>query len=412
MVVSLIYLPLLFLALIGIVATFGTVSLFIFGAITADRSEELLLERGRSERLISNLDDAVIGYDPDFKIIFWNGSAEKLFKIVKTDIVGKVISPEKISEPAFKLVVQTVFPSLAPSVVKKSQPGEYPQVVDLSFQEPALELTVSTDRILDDKGLVRGFIKVIKNRTREVELIRSKSEFITVAAHQLRTPLTAVHWIFETLVKSKLEPADKELVDNGMTASVKLLKIVNDLLDVSKIESGKFGYQFVNLDIVAFIEDMLSNAQIVAKKFGVAVYFEKPTTPVMIYADPQKLGIALSNLIDNAIKYNVKNGEVRVKIEPYPNKPYIQISIRDTGVGIPPEGIKKLFGKFYRGDNVVRSQTEGTGLGLYIAKNIIVRHGGNISAESILGRGTTFYIVLPTDSRLIPPKEVAVSDFF
>jgi two-component system phosphate regulon sensor histidine kinase PhoR len=126
----------------------------------------------------------------------------------------------------------------------------------------------------------------------------------------------------------------------------------------------------------------------------------------MIHADTQKLGMALSNLLDNAIKYNIKNGQVIVKVEPYPNKPYIQIVIKDTGIGIPPEGIKKLFTRFYRGENVVKEQTDGSGLGLFITKNIILRHGGNISVESTLGRGTSFYIVLPTDPSLIPPKEV------
>jgi len=280
--------------------------------------------------------------------------------------------------------------------------------MDISFLEPNLELSVSTDKIFDKSGELIGFIKIIKNRTREVELLRSKSEFITVAAHQLRTPLTAVHWIFETFNKSdSIKGPDKELVSNGLTASVKLLKIVNDLLDVSKIEAGKFGYNFTQIDMGMFMDDLLENANILAKKFSVMLYFDRPKAPVIIHGDPQKLGIAFSNLIDNAIKYNVENGQVIVKIEPYPNKPYIQISIKDTGIGITKEGLDKLFTKFFRGENVVKEQTEGSGLGLYITKNIILRHGGDISADSALGRGTTFYVVLPTDPALIPPKEIS-----
>jgi signal transduction histidine kinase len=319
-----------------------------------------------------------------------------------------VVSPEKISDSSFRTSVQAIFPSLAPAVVKRSAPGEYPQIMDISFSEPPLELTVSTDRILDKDGNPAGFLKVIKNRTREVELLRSKSEFITVAAHQLRTPLTAVHWIFETFAKSEsLVPEDKELVMNGLTASAKLLKIVNDLLDVSKIESGKFGYSFTEIDIGVFMDDLLKNANLLAKKYGVSLFFDRPKSPIIIHGDPQKLGIAFSNLIDNAIKYNVKNGQVVVKIEPYPNRPYIQITIKDTGIGISKDALSKLFSKFFRGENVIKEQTEGSGLGLYIVKNIILRHGGNISADSALGRGSSFYVVLPTDPTLIPPKEVA-----
>ncbi|MFA5052870.1 MAG: ATP-binding protein [Parcubacteria group bacterium] len=367
------------------------------------------LEQMRIDRLVSCVSDAIIVYDKDFRIIIWNRMAEETFKLKKENILGQVISPEKISDPSFKTLVQVIFPSLAPSVMKKSAPGEYPQLMDISFSDPILELSVSTDRLISEDGSPTGFIKIIRDRTREVEFLRGKSEFITVAAHQLRTPLTAVHWIFETVVKSEtLSSDDQELISNGLAASAKLLKIVNDLLDVSKIESGKFGYTFTEIDIGMFLDDLLKNANILAKKYNVSLYFDRPKNPIFIHGDPQKLGIAFSNLLDNAIKYNVTNGQVIVKIEPYPNRPYIQISIKDTGVGMSKDALSKLFTKFFRGENITKSETEGSGLGLYITKNIILRHGGNISADSALGRGSTFYIVLPTDPALIPPKEVMV----
>jgi len=384
------------------------VTLFIGLSFSACRREKTF-EENRLEKLITNVNDAIIVYDKEFRIIVWNRMAEEIFRLRKDDVLKQTISPEKISDPSFKILVQTIFPSLAPSVIKKSPAGEYPQLMDVSFPDPTLELAVTTDRILDRNGHPIGFIKIVKNKTREVELLRSKSEFITVAAHQLRTPLTAVHWIFETFVKNEsLAPADRELVSNGLAASVRLLKIVNDLLDVSKIESGRFGYNFTEIDIGMFMDDLLKNANLLAQKYGVSLYFDRPKTPIIIHGDPQKLGIAFSNLLDNAIKYNVKNGQVIVKIEPYPNRPYIQISVKDTGIGISKEAIPKLFSKFFRGENTVKEQTEGSGLGLYITKNIIVRHGGNISAESFLGRGSVFYIVLPTDPALIPPKEVSI----
>lgn len=383
-------------------------ALFV-GLSFSDLKKEREYESERTDKLADNINDAIVSYDRDFKITSWNKKAEEIFKLRREDVIGTVISPERISDARFKILVQAIFPSLAPSVVRKSAPGEYPQIMDISFAEPALELTVSTDRVLDKNGAPAGFLKVIKNRTREVELLRSKSEFITVAAHQLRTPLTAVHWIFETFNKSaQLVPADKELAEDGLAASAKLLKIVNDLLDVSKIESGKFGYTFTEMNIGDFMDDLLRNANLLAKKYGVSLYFDRPKKPIVIHGDPQKLGIAFSNLIDNAIKYNVKNGQVVVKIEPYPNRPYIQITVKDTGIGMSKDAISKLFSKFFRGENVVKEQTEGSGLGLYIVKNIVLRHGGNISADSSLGRGSSFYVILPTDPALIPPKEVAM----
>lgn len=384
---------------------------FLIGTNLSNYRKDRKYHDNRIEQLVNNINDGVIIYDKDFKIVTWNRAAEEIFKLKKENIIGKIISPDKISDPVFNIITQIIFSSLAPSVIKRTPPGEYPQIMDISFLEQALTLSVATDRVLDTNNNQIGFLKVIQNKTREEALLRSKSEFITVAAHQLRTPLTAVHWIFETLIKNNdFSPTDQELIDNGLSASSKLLKIINDLLDIAKIEAGQFGYAFTEIDMCAFIDELLQNANISAKKYNIFLYFDRPKHPLMIYGDKQKLGIAFSNLIDNAIKYNVKNGQVVVKIEPYPNRPYIQVSIKDTGIGMSKDILAKLFSKFFRGGNVIKEHTEGSGLGLYIAKNIILRHGGNISANSTPSRGSVFYIVLPTDRALIPPCEIFVEN--
>jgi len=206
----------------------------------------------RLDSIITNLSDGVIVYDNDFKILVFNNAAESIFGIHREMVLGKSFGPERAGEPNFRLLTQTIFPSLAPKVIRQSEPGAHPQVMDISF--PEHEIRASTDRLLDDKDQVVGFVKLIQDRTREVELMKSKSEFITIAAHQLRTPLTAVNWIFEVFSTSEdLKPEDKELAGNGLTATRKLLKIVNDLLDVSKIEEGRFGYNFEQADLIAFI---------------------------------------------------------------------------------------------------------------------------------------------------------------
>ena len=177
-------------------------------------------------------------------------------------------------------------------------------------------------------------------------------------------------------------------------------------MDVSKIEEGKFGYDFNQVNIIDFLSGILTNAEAMAKKYEVKFYSDKGgETVVNLMIDANRLGLAISNLVDNAIKYNVKNGSVTVKLERLPDKPYLQISIKDTGIGIPPEDMPKLFTRFFRTENATKMETEGSGLGLYIAKNIINRHGGTIWAESILGRGTTVYFTFPIDPKLIPQKE-------
>src|SRR3989344_5158311 len=375
---------------------------------TAKSNKEMKSSALRLNDIVSGLSDAIISYDNNFKITVINAAAEKLLGLKKEDITGQYFGPERAKEGRFRILAQILFPSLAPLVIKRSEGDGYPQIFDVTFDNPEMNLTVTTVKMVMANGETSGFVKIIHDRTREVELYKSKSEFITVAAHQLRTPLTGINWTFEALNKiTSLPPGDKELIQNGALAAGKTLKIVNDLLDVSMIEEGRFGYNMENIDLVSFLSDILINANLMAKEYGVNLYFDKGTDPSMVVKiDPIKFGMALSNIVDNAIKYNIKNGSVTVKLEKLSDKPYAQISVVDTGIGIPASDVRKLFKKFFRAENAIRVRAEGTGLGLYITKNIINRHGGNIWLESEVGRGTKAYITLPTDPTLIPPKEV------
>jgi signal transduction histidine kinase len=385
---------------IGIVVFFSNLR-------AAKYSLDIKQDKGRLDAIISIIDDGVIVYDQDFKIMVFNKTAGEILNLSSEKIIGKAITVENLKDGELKLLTQIIYPSLAPTVIRRSDQGVYPQVIDMSFDEPRLELRVSTNRLLDENGKVFGFLKVIRDRTREVELLKSKSDFITVAAHQLRTPLAAVGWVFETLKEEKLTDEQQETVRIGAAASSNLLKVVEDLLNVSKLEEGRFGYEMQNFDLIKFLASLLSQAEAIAKQYNVSIYFDPgKESSLMIYGDPSKLSMAISNLLDNAIKYNTANGQVVVTVNKLKDSPYVQISIKDTGMGIPPEDIKKLFGKFFRSSNVMTKETSGSGLGLYITKNIINRHGGEISVESELNRGTTFYFTLPTDPSLVPQKEM------
>jgi len=406
LVINIFYLPELFVFITSIILLVLGIIILINNLRLARSNLEIKIERNELESIISNLRDGIIAYDPNFKILIFNIAAEGIFNIQSHKVVGEYLAPEKAQEPGFKLLSQVVFPSLAPMVIRQSGTGVYPQITDISFDEPKLNLRVSTDKIIDPNGKLLGFVKLIHDRTREIELLRSKTEFITVASHQLRTPLTGIHWALEVLSKENFNTDIKDVVNKALDASVKLSRTVNDLLDVSKIEEGKFGYQFENINIVSFIEEIIEKTNDFAKQFNIKIYFQKPVEAIALSADPQKLSMVFSNLLDNAIKYNVQNGEVIIGLERVKDEPYVKISIKDTGIGIPAEQINKLFTKFFRAENVVKFSTEGTGLGLYIVKNIIKRHGGEIWVESEINRGSTFYFTLPTDPKLIPPKEV------
>jgi len=408
LVINIFYLP-QFWIFLSLVIFIILAAIILVNSLRLSRSNlEIKIERNELGSIISNLWDGIIAYDPNFKILIFNRAAEQIFNLQASEVVSRSFSPEQVKEPRFKALSQIIFPSLAPMVLRQSEPGIYPQIVDISLDEPKAEFRVATDKIIDPNGRLLGFVKLVHDRTREVELLRSKTEFIAIASHQLRTPLTAIHWALESLAKENFTGNQKELVDNALAIAVKLTKTVNDLLDISKIEEGKFGYQFENIDLVGFIEKIVSEVKDFTKQFKVKVYFQKPAEPsIFLTADPQKLSIVVSNLIDNAIRYNVENGEVIISIERMKDKPYVKVIVKDTGVGIPAEQINKLFTRFFRAENVAKFATEGSGLGLYISKNIVLRHGGEIWAESEINRGSTFYFTLPTDDKLIPSREIA-----
>ena len=393
----------------GIFIVMGSIIL-LNGVRIARLNGEIKIERNELGSIMANLLDGLIAYDQNFRIVMINKAAEQVTGVVAADVIGKMMTPEYAKDAKFTVLTQILYPSIAPSVVRRSEGGAYPQVVDMSFTHPTTELRITTDRIVDPNGVLLGFVKIIHNRTREVSMLKSKSEFIEVAAHQLRTPLTSINWIFESLAKETMPESQKEMVDMGVMAASNILKTVNDLLDVSQIEEGRYGYKFQDMDINVFAEQVLSEIMPYAQEMGIKLYLKKSANPIPVSIDPQKLGIVLSNLVSNAIKYNIENGEVTVEIEQQVEKPYVEMSIRDTGIGIPAEEMQRLFTKFFRADNAQKTVADGTGLGLYITKNIVRRHGGDIWAESQLNRGSVFHITIPTDPTLIPPQEMSFSE--
>ena len=285
----------------------------------------------------------------------------------------------------------------------------YPQRVKVKFFEPQeLTLEIITTKVVDEKGTLYGFLKVIHNLTREENLKKIQADFITIAAHQLRTPLSGLSWIIESLLDTKLgslNDTQKDLLRKAKQAILQSIETVEDLLNAAQIEEGKFGFQFVRTDIQKLIEDVLQKLQPSAQKDNIKLIFYRPQPPVKPFImDPIRIKLVLEILVDNAIKYNVKNGEVRIRLRRLEDKPFLAVSIEDTGIGIAPKEMSKVFTKFFRSPRVVKKETTGTGLGLYLAKNIIQRHGGKIWVKSELNRGSTFTFTLPLDPSYIPPQ--------
>ncbi|MEK7651197.1 MAG: ATP-binding protein [Patescibacteria group bacterium] len=373
---------------------FNLFSIFKKNSEPPDRMKDYELET-----IMGNIRDGVIVYDTNFIILSMNNAALKIAGISTEEALGKAIEPSLINNPRLRTLTQIIFPSLAPSMATILA-NSWPQIIDITLEEPRTELRTVLNRVINDKNEVVAFMKLVTDMTREKGVLESKSEFISVAAHQLRTPLTAINWSFESLNKilgsEKPDMAEiANLAKEGWQLTERSLKIVNDLLNAARIEEGRFGFNFEETDLAEFVGKIMKESELAAKEYGIKIVFSPGSRTFRVRIDKELMGIALANILDNAMKYNVKNGEVDILLENEPGSDSAKLTIKDTGVGIPEEEMKKLFQKFYRGTNVVQMEPNGSGLGLYITKNIIEGQGGKISVISQSGRGTTFFVILP-----------------
>jgi len=232
---------------------------------------------------------------------------------------------------------------------------------------------------------------------RLAEANRMKSEFVSIASHQIRAPLTNLSWTIETLISGKIvSPLKKQLeyLKILQENSQRMRDLINDLLVVSRIEQGRFYLKKENISPLKIVEEVMSEFKEAAKSAGVKIFFDKKANPPNVLTDPLQLKQVLGNLLDNAIRYTKKGGEVRIKVGRKNNN--ICFEVKDNGVGIPQKDQKYICQKFFRSENILKYQTRGTGLGLYIAKSILGRLGGKIGFKSQEGIGSTFWFTLPT----------------
>jgi len=260
---------------------------------------------------------------------------------------------------------------------------------------------------------VRDRTKQLAGALQKVEEISNKkTEFISAVSHELRTPLTSIKGYAALLIAGKIgvvPDAVKERLAKINTHSDNLVSLINNLLDIARIESGrqemKFGIYKIK-DMVDNVTDLLS-PQMTAK--GIKLQLDIPKEIVEIYADSSQIERVLINLLSNSIKFTPQNGTITVQASPVLDKGFVSLGVSDTGIGIPASEIQKLFSEFYRVDNEINQNVKGTGLGLVLAKNIVQAHRGKIWVQSKVGTGTTFYFTLPVSQAAYKENEPLAS---
>jgi signal transduction histidine kinase len=226
---------------------------------------------------------------------------------------------------------------------------------------------------------------------------KAKSEFLSMVTHQLRTPLSGIKWTFKMLLDGDLGSFTDEqrtIIEKGSESNERMLKLLQEIIIANQNESWDFQYNTQPSDMQKIISNIIPEFLESARSKSIDIKINHPDEPLpLVTVDPEKISIVFQNLLENAVKYSEDGDTITVNFTVHDDS--ISISLADTGLGIPDDAQEYIFSKFFRADNVKEIKKEGTGLGLFTAKNIVEKHNGSIRFESKKNEGTTFFITLP-----------------
>jgi len=364
--------------------------------LLADLEEErtaLALLVAKNEALLESLGDGILATDKNGVIVNVNQAAEKLLRGNQDDFLGKKVTEVlHIWNDKGELIPNEKHPFQKTFISGKKVIGTFVYERKDGTKFPA---AITMTPVIYDKKIV-GVIQVFRDVTRDQELDKAKDEFISLAAHQLKSPITGISWNLELMLEGKEGSLNKEQTNllRLVHSSVKgLLDLVTGFLDVTRIESSKYVAETGEVDLVKIMDSVLEelSGQISKKEIEVTKKHEKDIPRSDIGEKTAR--VIFQNLLSNAVKYTPEKGSAEVKIEKSGRE--IKITVKDTGYGIPEEAKSQIFTKLFRANNVRQIEPTGTGLGLYLLKILVEKQGGKVWFESEEGKGSTFFVTLP-----------------
>jgi PAS domain S-box-containing protein len=363
--------------------------------IIADRTrklEELTHDLEKFKLAVEQASDHIVITDSNGLILFANQSVRRITGFRIDEIMGKKAGgPDlwggQMGEKFYQKMWKTI------KLDKKPFSGE---IKNKRKNEEPYTALATISPILDKEGDVDFFVGIERDITKEKQVDQAKTEFVSLASHQLRTPLTAIGWYTEMLLNGdggKLTKEQNTFLKEISHGNSRMVDLVNALLNVSRLELGTFSVEPEKTDIETIAKSLFKELgpDIHKKQLKIRATYGKNIPKIM--ADPKLLRIVIQNLLSNAVKYTPAKGSVSLTLRKAKKK--IQLEVADTGYGIPKSQQNRIFEKLFRADNVRVMETEGTGLGLYLVKSILDSTGGSISFVSTEGKGTTFKVTVP-----------------
>lgn len=351
--------------------------------------QDALQELNKFKFAVARSSDHIVVTDPDGKIIFANQGVERITGYSPEEVIGKTprLWGGQMSQEFYEKLWHTIKDE------KKIFTGE---ITNKRKNGELYEAAASITPVLDAKGNVQFFVGVERDITEQKRLDRAKSEFISIAAHQLRTPVSAMRWLIESVqhsLKGKVQDQKQATyIKDLYTMTERLARLVEDLLNISRMEIGTYKVQGEEFDLGPFIGKSVKELQIYAAGKDHKVEFNPPKESMRVSVASNLVNTVFSNLVSNAIDYSPKDTTVTISLEK--DGSYAKTSITNTGPAISKEEQEKLFTRFYRGKRGKQINPEGSGLGLYIVKTFVERMGGTVGVSSNEDK-TVFWFTLP-----------------
>lgn len=364
----------------------------------ADLKQERIIsdsERKRTTAILSNFIDPIILISKNHIINFVNPAAKEVLGLDTRALSKQIDVKNHYSMNNFKELLS--FDYTVNPIKNEDEEGESTEELIIHHSDHDVTYKITTVDVHDDQKNSLGTMKIFYDFTREKMIDKIKSEFISIAAHQLRTPLSAIKWAIKMVLDGdvgKLNKEQEKILFKGYASNERIIKLVNDMLDVSRIEEGRFNYEFKKENFLEVLDIAVEHVNALIRSKKIKLTIKHPKKLPLVSIDKEKMMMAIENLLENAAEYTLPGGKIDVTIES--GAKFIRFKIQDSGVGIPAQDQEKLFSKFFRASNVIRMQTDGSGLGLFIVKNVINKHNGKINFSSEEGRGTEFAFTIPT----------------